>query len=168
MATTPTSKTGKRKLTAKERERIALDMRIKGKTFKEIAEVLGITEAGAFKAAQRAIQKLDEKLKEKAEQVLTLEIERLNRMIDVLWPQVEAGEYAAVDRILRVMERRAKYLGLDKPAGLAISGEITHKHELTQEERLKRLQFLLEQRKNGHLGTGTEIEQLASGSISGD
>jgi hypothetical protein len=36
-------------------------------------------------------------------------------MITVLWPQVAKGNQGAVDRVLRIMERRAKLLGLDAP-----------------------------------------------------
>lgn len=36
-------------------------------------------------------------------------------MIGVLWPRVLKGDYLAMDRAIKLMERRAKLLGLDAP-----------------------------------------------------
>jgi hypothetical protein len=54
--------------------------------------------------------------REPAEEIRTIELARLDGLMVTLWPAARRGDLAAVDRILKVMERRAKLLGLDAPA----------------------------------------------------
>jgi hypothetical protein len=72
----------------------------------------------------RAIARRHKQLDEQADQVVALELERLDTMIRVLWPKVLGGtidgkkiapDLPAMDRVLRLMDRRARYLGLDQP-----------------------------------------------------
>ena len=56
---------------------------------------------------------LAETAQEAADEVRALELARLDALLAALWPQ--QGEPAVVDRVLRIMERRAKLLGLDAP-----------------------------------------------------
>lgn len=44
-----------------------------------------------------------------------LDLDRIDAMIRVLWPQAEAGNHQAIDRIERMMRRRAEMLGTDAP-----------------------------------------------------
>ncbi len=115
------SKASQRRLTARERERKAMELRLAGATYAQIAQALGISQAGAHKAVMRALKRLNEKLNEQAEQVRRLELERLDRMLLALWPQAQKGNHGAVDRILRIMERRARLLGLDAPKSVDVT-----------------------------------------------
>lgn len=54
----------------------------------------------------------------------TLEAQRLDRLFLVVWRQALAGDLAAVDRALRIQDRRAKLLGLDEPSR-QLSGIVT-------------------------------------------
>ena len=58
-----------------------------------------------------------------AKDVVAEELASLDRVQQTLWPMVRRGDLSAVDRLLRVMERRARYLGLDQPD--RIQAEIT-------------------------------------------
>lgn len=50
-----------------------------------------------------------------ADEVRTLELERLDKFLLALWDKIEQGDPIAIDRGLKIMDRRAKYLGLDAP-----------------------------------------------------
>lgn len=50
---------------------------------------------------------------EKREEVLTLEMDRLDALQSALWPAAMEGDTKSVDSVLRVMGHRAKLLGLD-------------------------------------------------------
>jgi DNA-binding CsgD family transcriptional regulator len=116
MATQPESKTSQRKLTARERELKALSLRKKGWTYARIGDSLDITCMGAYNAVMRALKKLNEKISEEAEQVRTLELQRLDRMFEKMYDKaINSKDQGAVDRCLRIMDRRAKLLGLDAP-----------------------------------------------------
>ena len=98
---------------AKDREREALHRRKCGWTYDRIGEALGITQQAAMACVRRALEKVAAECSEKAEEVRQLELDRLDAMLMGLWSKAEEGDPAAVDRVLRIQERRAKYLGLD-------------------------------------------------------
>jgi len=100
---------------AREREVEALNLRKSGATYDQIGKALGITTQGAYKAIIRSLKRLNEQNSESSEELRRLEIERLDRMLVAIWPQVLNGNQGAVDRAIKISERRAKLLGLDAP-----------------------------------------------------
>jgi hypothetical protein len=102
---------GQAQLDVLDKQLSALEMRKGGKTYAYIADQLGYkTSAGAYRAVMTALKKT---LQEPSDEVRTLELERLDDLIDALWEKRKQPQYT--DRILRIMERRAKLLGLDAP-----------------------------------------------------
>lgn len=100
-----------RQVQALDRTSRALELRKSGATFAHIANELGYAnESGAYKAVMRALKKT---LQEPADEVRMLEVERLDALLSGLWARKNTPE--VTDRILRIMERRAKLLGLDSP-----------------------------------------------------
>lgn len=111
------SKTSQKGLNTVERQRQALELRKAGKGFQAIADQLGYSDAsGAYRAVTAALQKT---LQEPADDLRRMELERLDALHGVLWAQAQDGDQGAVDRLLRVMERRARLLGLDAPTKIA-------------------------------------------------
>jgi hypothetical protein len=107
------SKISPRRILAAERQRQAMQLRIAGASFGAIANELGYADR---KGAERAIiSGLRAYFREPAQDLLPLELERLDRMQMALWPEALAGNVQAVMAVLRIMERRAKYTGLDAP-----------------------------------------------------
>lgn len=123
--TAPESTTSNRKVRGRERELQALELRKAGFTFDRIGQQLGITTQGAHQAIKRALARIAAKTDEAADDVRRLELERLDGMLPVMWTQAKQGNQGAVDRVLRIMERRARLLGLDAPAEVKIGGRIT-------------------------------------------
>ena len=76
----------------------------------------GFDERYAYKDVKRELDHLRKDIADSAAEIIELETQRLDAMLTVLWPQVAKGNQGAVDRVLRIMERRAKLLGLDKPS----------------------------------------------------
>jgi DNA-binding CsgD family transcriptional regulator len=104
---------------ARDREAQALELRKAGATYAMIAERLEMSESGARKAVTRVLQRLIGTATESAEEVRRLELERLDAMLLAIAPQVRGGNLGAIDRALRIMERRAKMLGTDAPSKVA-------------------------------------------------
>ena len=117
-------------LLAKEREIEALELRKKGMSYRAIAQVMGLTEAGAYGCVSRALNTLRTNATEKAEEVRDLELARLDRMLQIAEAAAESGDISAIDRVLRIQERRSKYLGLDAPAKAEIKSETTARVDL--------------------------------------
>lgn len=107
-----------------ERRRQALELRKGGVHFQVIAEQLGYPAAGnAYRAIMKALKAT---LQEPADEVRALELERLDRMLLGVWSKAVGGDLKAIDRVLRIMERRAMYLGLDSPQKMTLAGDPDH------------------------------------------
>lgn len=100
---------------AAERRVNALNLRKSGASFRQIGDQLGVDAATAYRDVQRALADLAKEQRESAEQLRQLELERLDALQIALWVQARQGNQGAVDRVLRIMERRARLLGLDAP-----------------------------------------------------
>jgi hypothetical protein len=107
MARTPTPDTI-------DRERQVLELRRAGATFDDIAVRLGFAnKSGAWQAYKRA---LDRTLVDAgADELRAIEADRLDRLQQRVWVLALGGDLPAVNVMLRIMERRARLLGLDAP-----------------------------------------------------
>jgi len=120
-------------LTTAERRAFVLVMRKTGATYRKIAAATasrfgadnlpeGWDERYAYKDVMRELARLRETMGEDGETVRQIELERLDRLTEALWPRAKDGDEAAIDKVLRIMDRRAKFLGLNRPEGLEVSG----------------------------------------------
>lgn len=101
------------KATVKEHQRRALELRLTGMSHRAIAEALGVSDHTTI--GKRVNTALKEITREPAEAVRDMELERLDRMLVAIWDKVAGGDVAALDRALKIQDRRARYLGLDAP-----------------------------------------------------
>ncbi len=110
---TPRSKTAPTTLTAKEKQITALEMRKAGATFEKIATAVGCGTTQAHRYVTQALRELAEKISETAQELRSLEAQRLDALLLGLWGKATKGDHAAVNAALRIMERRARLFGLD-------------------------------------------------------
>ncbi|MCG5495245.1 sigma factor-like helix-turn-helix DNA-binding protein [Ectothiorhodospira variabilis] len=111
-----TSKTAARRLDAAFLKRETLRLRREGATHGEIADTLEISRSRVHKIVTDALERLARDATEETRQLRALEAERLDALQHALWDAGIDGDLQAVDRLLRIMERRAKLLGLDAPS----------------------------------------------------
>lgn len=99
----------------------AIEFRSEGMTYAEIGELMEISGGQAAALIKAGLQQI---VREPAEELRTLEALRLEKMWRIAWPksQVEhfRGPFGAMDtqgewfdRCIKLMERRARLLGLD-------------------------------------------------------
>ena len=102
-----------------DRKLAALAMKKAGSGYWDIAVALGYASASGAHAA--VVSALNEVLREPAEEVRSMEVQRLDHILDKLWSSIGSDPQGlhAVDRVLKIMERRAKLLGLDAPVKVA-------------------------------------------------
>lgn len=104
-----------------DREVRVLELRRAGLTWANIADQVGYADpTGAYAAYKRAVKRV---LKEPVQEVLDQELDRLDRLQVAVWPRAMKGDDRAINTILRLMERRAKLLGLD--AAQKVQAEVT-------------------------------------------
>jgi hypothetical protein len=112
----------KQKHRIRNREHIAqaLELRKAGATFQQIGDKLGLSKVRAFQLVTEGLQELNINCTNAAEDLRRVELERCDYLTLKLWPQ--SDDPRVCDSILRIMDRRAKLLGLDAPAKAEISG----------------------------------------------
>lgn len=104
---------------------VALDLRREGKNYRQIAQEMGAkggpsSHSRAHELVIEALADLREKCREAAADIRDLEIQRCDAMIEALWPKINRPR--VVDSILRIMDRKARFLGLDAPKRIEASG----------------------------------------------
>ena len=109
------SSTEARRITAAERRAQALDLRLAGYSFEAIGQQLGISKQAAYKHVSTALETLHTQTDNSAEQLRALELERLDALLKGCWTAASAGDPESTRVALKVLERRAKLLGLDAP-----------------------------------------------------
>lgn len=107
--------TNARKTKRLETQLKVMELRRMGKGYVEIANTLGISKSVAHRMVVAALQEIRQSIETETSHLKAEELSRLDAMLAGLWPEARKGSYAAVDRVLKIMERRAKLLGLDAP-----------------------------------------------------
>lgn len=114
---------------AEERRWEALELRKRGLSFREIAKRMGIHFTTAHQHVNHALDELRERTKQSAEQLRTIEIEKLDRLEADLSTRLEGctddqdgAKLAAV--MIKITESRRKLLGLDAPQKMEVSGNL--------------------------------------------
>ena len=100
----------------------ALALRVQGYTIRAVAIELNIAVTTCYDMSERAIRQIT---RENAEAYVALECERLDALTKAVWQPAMRGDLNAVDRVLRIMERRAKLLGLDADAKVRVKVDPT-------------------------------------------
>lgn len=93
---------------------LALKLRRQGLDFESIAKKLGCERSTACGYVKQALAELAEQDLENAAEVRSLELLRLDQMLNALQPAIDQGDTKSIDTALKIQDRRAKLLGLDK------------------------------------------------------
>ncbi len=120
----PRKNTAPIKVTTATRRAEVMRLRMAGLTYEEIGQRLGISNVAAYQHVKRGLEVARTKLVEAADSVREQELRRLDRALVIVMAAMtpkqgaSAGpdQLAAIDRLIKIMERRAKYLGLDAPS----------------------------------------------------
>jgi len=100
-------------MAAAERERQALELRKQGSTFDQIAQAVGYADrSAAYKAVMRGLKAT---LREPADEVRALYLERLDYVMQCMAPRMAEGNPQAAAAYIKALERQAALLGLDAP-----------------------------------------------------
>ncbi len=107
---------------AKQRERAAAlskqahALRIAGTSWWDIAEELRIPEIQARKLVSDRISAVAELVDyHERREFMAVEMDRLDTLQQAVWGAAMAGSIPAVQAVLSIMDRRAKWLGFDSP-----------------------------------------------------
>lgn len=99
----------------------ALELQIRGFSYGGISEQMtaegfeGISKTRVHQLVKAALIEATAEKNDTAEELVTLEMLRLDDLTKGLYPAARKGETAAVNSMLNVMDRRARYAGIDAP-----------------------------------------------------
>lgn len=106
------------KMTYQDRRVKVLELRKGGASLRAIAEKVGVSHVQVAKDLEAVLAELVKEQLTGMQELRTLELERIDIALLAIQGQVRAGHLGAIDRWLRLGERRAKLLGLDAPSKL--------------------------------------------------
>jgi hypothetical protein len=105
---------------AELRKAQALNLRLGGATYRQIADALGVDVKTAHGYVTETMAEIREHNVEKGKELKEFELQKLDTVILGLWPK--KNEPRVADTILRYLERRHKLIGLDAPVRWEGSG----------------------------------------------
>ncbi|QOC55999.1 helix-turn-helix DNA binding domain protein [Gordonia phage Clown] len=119
-----------------EREHWCLEAFLQGKKYVDIAKEVGFRDpTSARKAVERAIARRRKERDELADEAATIVLEQLGMLLATDMPAAlnpqHPDHFKAVDSVLRVLDRRVKLEGLDKP--IQVEATVRVKDELDDE-----------------------------------
>jgi hypothetical protein len=99
----------------------ALELQIRGFSYSAISDQMisegfeGISKTRAFQLVKAALEEAVADQKDAAKRLVALEMLRLDEMTKGLYVAARQGEPPSVNSMLNVMDRRARYAGIDAP-----------------------------------------------------
>lgn len=108
----------KRRQHLKERENWidqVFALMVQGYSAKEISEEIGLPHRYVWGLARRAIDQHQRKMNDHVAKHTIVDLARLEGMIKALYPKCQSGDKYAIETCLKLLDRKAKLLGLDRP-----------------------------------------------------
>ncbi|WP_461369371.1 helix-turn-helix domain-containing protein [Candidatus Darwinibacter acetoxidans] len=117
------AKSSVRRIRSTEKTLKALELRKRGLNYTQIGKKLGCHRSTACRYVLSELENLAERCREEAVYVRDLELQRLDELYLIAYRAIIDGyDLAGIDRCLRIMERRAKLLGIDAAAKVDVQG----------------------------------------------
>jgi len=114
------SKLSQRRIDARNRQQQALELRMAGRTWQEIADHLGYAgHTGAYEAVKVALSRSNH---EAVEDYRSLTLGRLTKILQVHWPIMLQGDGNATRYCLQTIKDMRDLLGLDSPSKFEHTG----------------------------------------------
>lgn len=104
-------------------------MRKAGLTYEAISDAIGVSKQQVHRIVRAALVELAEETREEAETLRQLELERIESLFSQAYSQATQGNLAAIDRCVKLCERRCKILGLDAPSRSEVTASLTSTNE---------------------------------------
>lgn len=96
------------------RNTIAVNL-VAGLNYRQMAEALGVSIGTISEDVKLILGRWQREQVTEIDKIKQLEIQRLDKAVNAIWDNVKKGKTHSILAMLRIMERRSKLLGLDKP-----------------------------------------------------
>jgi len=96
------------------RKKVAANL-VGGLNYREMAETFGVSISTISKDVGIILGRWQREQVGSTGEWVQVELRRLDKALNAIWNKVLEGDPLAIDRMLKIMERRARLLGLDTP-----------------------------------------------------
>jgi hypothetical protein len=135
-----------------EKETTIIELRQEGYVWREIAVMVDMSIAGVAKAYKRALTRHPHATIDEHRE---LELDRLDTLQRTFWKSAVEGNPRSADFVLRVIDKRAKLLGLDAP--LKVQAEVVTYDGSDLDREVERVARIIEASTIGGVATITEL-----------
>jgi hypothetical protein len=129
------AKMTKKQLELNNRRNLAVSLRLDGHSYRDICEAMweletrgevslpdSYDERYVWKDVNWVIENSENTTAESGRMLRAMELANLNRMQSAIMPKAMSGNLRAIDRVLKIMERRARYVpNLDQPQKVEVT-----------------------------------------------
>jgi hypothetical protein len=147
------SQTSATRLQASQRRVEALQLRLAGQTYAQLGQQLGCSPQRAHVIIKAEMDQLKQDRQELAEEMLQLELDRLDHLLAGLWAEATGGNCKAVEAVLKVIDRQIRLLGLDAPTRTEAAVSVSSLAHMTDAE-------VMEEARRLGIPVGDEAAQL--------
>ena len=129
-----------------KRRKLAFDLRVKGNTYRQIAKKLGVSYVQVSNDIKYITNRMEKETIDLASRDRQIELTRLDKMYLALEPRIRKGDEFAIDRALKIMQQRAKYIpNYEEPNRLLLGEDKDNPFEIemAQQECLMILQKMV-------------------------
>ena len=106
-------KNTRKTIVSEEIRNTVIELRKQGMNYADIANEVGIHMDTARSAVNTYMIRLQARTLESADELRRDDYSKLSMMLDAIWDRVLEGELGAIDRAIKILERRARLMGLD-------------------------------------------------------
>lgn len=106
-------KNTRKTIISEEIRNTVIELRKQGMNYADIASEVGIHMDTARSAVNTYMIRLQARTLESADELRRDDYSKLSMMLDAIWDRVLEGELGAIDRAIKILERRARLMGLD-------------------------------------------------------
>lgn len=105
------------------RRDLAMEMRLKGMSFRDIGLTLGVSDKTAAKDVNWCITRFNEMIEDKVDALRTEQMLRYEKVIEAFWERSMKGDTWSADRLLVAMRQYEDLLGLKLPQRVKVEGD---------------------------------------------
>lgn len=102
----------KNEMNMEERRKIVAANLLAGATHQDIAEVLNVSTTTISKDRRAIIKEWRKHYTDNANEYVEIQMRRLDILINGIWDQAKGGSVSHIDRVMRLIERQEKLLGI--------------------------------------------------------
>lgn len=110
------------RIAAARRREECVQMRLAGHSIGAIAAAVKLSPSTVHAHLTESMAQAVARIADTNEEIRRIEIDRLDLLLVSVWADAMSGSVLHTDRALRIMERRAKLLGLDAPVRAELTG----------------------------------------------